>query len=275
MTADVQRLTVQFDGSPLQPRGTVYAIRSYEESGFVFKPQGPLDESPPYRLARNGGGTGIFPENGTAYLQLGAGNSLEVLPANTQPFRAVAVDLAEYSDVFANQPATVAFRGTKADNTTTDVTFTTDGILNQSERSDFETFRFPKSFNGLVRLEVLNTLFSLDNLVLETGRGATDTPDLQAPVVRIRGPLRRTTRLGFFVLAGTVTDDFGVARVQVRTGNGPWIRVSGNEQGWQHLFPLKARVNVFRVRAVDAAGNVSRSIWVLIRSLKKSSYLPR
>lgn len=155
-----------FDGTPQQPRGTSFLIAKYEEKGFLFKPLGPVDIVPPYRLGRNGGGVSLFPENGTAYLQLGTGNSFEVSGLKRETFTAVSIDLAEYSSLF-NTPQNIGFKGTKADGTSVTAQFTTDGVIDGTgPQSDFQKFQFPASFTNLVRLEATTSVFSLDNLAV-------------------------------------------------------------------------------------------------------------
>jgi|SRR6266404_6852224 len=92
-----ETVTITFDGPPPQPRGTAYAIPSYTESGMLFKPFGPIDTAPPYRLTRNGGGIEFSPDNGTAYLQTAFGDSLEFYAVDRSPFDLITVDLSRYS----------------------------------------------------------------------------------------------------------------------------------------------------------------------------------
>src|SRR5690242_14967417 len=117
--ASAQQHTINFDGPPVQPPGTQFAIAQYTESGFIFKPY-----IPPYGLTRNGGGTSFYPEDGTAYLQALMGDSLQFYPLDGSTFGLVSVDLAEYSTVFTSP--TVTFNGIKADGTTVSKTFTLD-----------------------------------------------------------------------------------------------------------------------------------------------------
>ncbi len=163
--ASAQEYTITFDGSPAQPPGTQYSIPQYTESGFIFKPFGPIDSAPPYRLTRNGGGIDFYPENGTAYLQALIGDSLEFYALNGSAFGLVSVDLAEYS-LFFTSP-TVTFNGFKADGTTVSATFTLDGAMDGTgPAADFQTFSFGPEFTSLVRVEVPTQGYSLDNLVV-------------------------------------------------------------------------------------------------------------
>jgi hypothetical protein len=163
--ATAQIYTIAFDGSPVQPPGTQYLIPQYTESGFVFKPFGPIDAAPPFRLTRNGGGISFYPENGTAYLQAMMGNSLEFYAINGAAFSLGSVDLCEYSMFFASP--TVTFNGFKADGTTVSATFTLDGVIDGTGAAgDFQTFSFGADFASLVRVEVPTQGYSLDNLVV-------------------------------------------------------------------------------------------------------------
>jgi hypothetical protein len=169
-----------FDGTPQQPRGSSFLIAEYEEKGFLFKPLGPVDIVPPYRLGRNGGGISQSPENGTAFLQLGAGHSFEVSGLKRETFTAVSIDLAEYSSPF-NTPQNIGFKGTKADGTSVTAQFTTDGLIDGTgPQSDFQRFQFPATFTNLARLEATTTGFSLDNLSVTD---VTTPPPIQPQVL--------------------------------------------------------------------------------------------
>jgi len=177
-----QVYSITFDGAPAQPRNTQFAIAQYTEAGMIFKPSGPIDSSPPYRLTRNGGGTSFYPENGTAYLQALLGDSLEFYALNGSAFSLVSVDLAEYSMFFTSP--TVTFNGFKADGSTVSATFTLDGIIDGTgPRADFQTFSFESDFSSVVRVEVPTQGYSLDNLVISfnpvdgDGDGVPDDED--------------------------------------------------------------------------------------------------
>ena len=160
--------TITFDGPPTQSPGTHYAIRQYTEGGFTFKPFGPLDSTPPYRLSRNGGGKSFSPENGSAYLQTLSGGSLEFFTTDGSAFRLISVDLAEYSisNIFPDIP-TVTFVGLKGDGGTVSTTFTLDGVIDGTgPLVDFQTFNFGPEFTDLVKVSVPTEGYSLDNLVV-------------------------------------------------------------------------------------------------------------
>lgn len=162
-----QEVTIGFDGAPLQPPGTHFAMAQYDEAGYHFQPLGPLATTPPYRMGRVGPNTTGRPNNGTAHLSLLYGDSCKVTRPDGKPFDVLRVDLAEYSTVFST-PQTTVFTGRKADQTTVTVSFTTDGFIDGTNPGvDFQTFTFPDTFRDLVSLETSNIL-AYDNLVLRT-----------------------------------------------------------------------------------------------------------
>jgi hypothetical protein len=163
-TCSLHALTLDMQSSPAQPPGTQYSINQYVEKGFRMKPTGMIDDNPPFRLTRNGGGIPLYPENGGAYLQLLSGNSFVLAAADGSAFNITSMDIAEYSTVFQT-PATASWRGYFSDDSFVDVSFTTDGFIDGiSPGIDFERFYFPPSFTGIVRLEATNSLFSFDNI---------------------------------------------------------------------------------------------------------------
>jgi len=183
-SAPAQTILITFDGSPPQPRGTAYSIPQYQEAGILFKPLGPIDTSPPFRLTRNGGGIEGVPDNGTAYLQTAYGDSLEFLPTDGATLDLVSVDLAEYSTVFP-APKSVTFLGFKHNGQMVEQTFTTDGVIDGTgPTQDFQTFYFSSRWKQLVRVEVQPTIYSLDNLVIRKRFRGVDSvlemgPDIQ------------------------------------------------------------------------------------------------
>ena len=144
--------------------GTGALIPYYDEDGFMTKPLGPILTQAPYGMALYG--PGKFPDNGTAFIKLGSGNSYEVFGMNGEIFDALSIDLAEYSTVFT-VPKTISFVGTKADGSLVRTSFRTDGKIGPgAPGGGFERFLFPESFQDLVNLRAANDLFSLDNLKL-------------------------------------------------------------------------------------------------------------
>jgi len=142
-------------------------IPQYIEDGFIVKAPGPVPTGPPnYKLARNGGGDSHSPENGTAYLQTGATDKVDIFAADGSAFYVTSVDLAEYSTVFYKPEVT--FVGTTAAGSTVSVTYTIDGFIDGTgPGADFQTFVFPNDFQNLVNLQVQGYGYSLDNLVVQ------------------------------------------------------------------------------------------------------------
>jgi len=279
-----ERVVFNFDGSPTLPIGTAAAINKYEESGFMFKPLGEIATRPPYNLARNGGGNGGSPEDSSAYLQLLYGDSLEVYGENGEHFRAISVDLAEYSTVYPT-PMTIGFRGIKANGEVVEAQFVTDGQIDGTgSLVDFQTFTFPETFTDLVRIETTTDRFSLDNLVIDREVAATSTPtpspaptatptvtsrpepdaDRTPPQVAVFGGARRQVREREIVLRGSADDDRAVKRVEIQTGNGPFFQAESRGKRWSQSVTLKKRRNLFLVRAVDASGNISATKRIVV-----------
>jgi len=180
VAASEMSLVITFDGPPAQPVGTEYGIPQYEESGFVFKPLGPIDSVPPFRLGRCGGGISFFPENGSVYLLTQLGESIEIFTADGSSFDLLSVDLAEFSTVFPF-PFNIKFLGFKANGQTVFESVVTDGIIDGTgPLEDFQTFTFGPKFKHLVRVEVMaeplpvpfppyldaSAPFALDNLTV-------------------------------------------------------------------------------------------------------------
>jgi hypothetical protein len=167
---------ITFDGPPLIPPGSAALIPQYFESDIWFRPLGPVDTNPPYRLGRRGGGSANFPENGTAYLNAGLGNSLVLSYLDDSPFDLWSVELAEYSTVVPNA-VTVQIIGYRYDGVVVVTNITTDGVIDGTGPvADFEQFFFDDRFRNLQRVEIPTSGWSLDNLgisksVPEPGRG--------------------------------------------------------------------------------------------------------
>jgi hypothetical protein len=176
-----QPIKITFDGPPIQPRNTVYAINQYTEADMLFKPFGPIDLRPPYRLVRNGGGytfdgLSVSPENYTTFIQAAFGCSLEFFYTKGSAFNLISVDLAEYSVFVAPRPVT--FIGTKIDGTIVSTNFVLDGIIDGGGLlMDFQTFSFGPEFTQLVKVEVPTEGYSLDNLFIELDSDGDGVPD--------------------------------------------------------------------------------------------------
>ena len=164
-----QRITVTFDGPPLQPPSSDYTLQYYSESGVWFRPLpgtdgfGRMGTSPPLG----------WPDDGTAYVHAALGDSLMFGLDDGSSFDPVSVDLAEYSDV-VRDPVTVHFVGYREDGTVVTEDIRTAGIFN-GVAPVFTNFSFSPSFSRLTRVEVPTIAWSLDNLRLfvpEPGTGA-------------------------------------------------------------------------------------------------------
>jgi hypothetical protein len=155
-------LQISFDGPPIQPPGTAYTVTNYIESGISFRPI-----SPSYGFTRVGEGLATRPQDGTAYLSAALGDSLLFSRTDSSLFSLVSVDLAEYSTVVPG-PATVQFIGYHVDGSKVTSSFTTDGIIDGTgPLADFQTFYFDsKDWSGLTHVEIPNSIWSLDNLIV-------------------------------------------------------------------------------------------------------------
>jgi hypothetical protein len=166
---------------PSLPRGSMHRS-SYTESGFTFWTSNGLAHT-------DSASSSAVPSNGTAFLQFLANQAPMLI---TRPgggtFDLWSVDLAEYSTVFP-QPKAVTFRGTRADSSVVFQTFTTDGVIDgPGTLEDFQTFHFNVGFTNLVRVEVLQPLFSMDNLVVQHFGNVN-----QQPTVNILQPTNGAT----------------------------------------------------------------------------------
>jgi hypothetical protein len=160
---------ISFDGPPEVRRGSAIVAHSYSESGYFFvgNPDGYI---------RNGGGFAPTPENGSAYLQASAGDSLVVTTVNGAAFSLTAVDLAGYSTVVPD--FSVPFIGYHSDGTTVSQTFSGNGIT-------FHTFYFGSEFSDLNRVEIPTWAWSLDNLVISVPEPGAPALGLAAAAVAL------------------------------------------------------------------------------------------
>ncbi len=160
-----QSLTwITFDGPPPQPPDTAYSIKSYSELGMFFTP---IDTNSLFaRFGRVGPGTSGLPDNGTAYLDAAAGESLKFSFVDNSVFDLVSIDLAEYSTLFPT-PLLVRFVGYRQDGSVVSTELTTDGLIDGTgPLPDFQTFHFGPEFTNLTRVEMPSAGWSIDNLVL-------------------------------------------------------------------------------------------------------------
>ncbi len=91
-----------------------------------------------------------------------------------------------------------------------------------------------------------------------------DRPDTAAPAVSVRGPKRITTRRPTSRIAGTASDNIGVAFVEAKVGPSAYRRAAGTAS-WSFTARLKKGNNPILIRAQDAAGNLSPTQRVTVR----------
>lgn len=84
-------------------------------------------------------------------------------------------------------------------------------------------------------------------------------PDRVKPVLTVTAPAAATSRASSnaFNLAGKVIELRGLAGVFVQSGTGPLRVATVINNNWSFRAPLTPGTNLFRIVAVDAAGNVS------------------
>lgn len=164
-------LQITFDGPPVPLPGTSAAVQAYGESGVWFLPiPGSISFGRRGSNPRDG-----WPDNGSAYVQAGLGDSLMFGLDAGSSFRLLSVDLAEFSTLYA-EPVMVRFTGYFADGSSVTTDLVTDGIIDGTgPLADFQTFYFGPEFSNLMRVEIPTFGWSLDNLVIaipEPGTGA-------------------------------------------------------------------------------------------------------
>ncbi len=154
----VSDLIVTFDPPPIVD-GTK-GIYAYNENSVSFR------RRVSSACAHADSGPSGLPDNGTGYLQFLAFSSDWYVEMGGDLFDARQVDLAEYSTVYTVR-SRITFVGYKLDGSSVSVTFVTDGIIDGTgPQADFQTFIFPTTFINLVRMEITEPLFSMDNLVV-------------------------------------------------------------------------------------------------------------
>ena len=145
-------LEITFDHPP-GGRGMDYFMQHYSESDLFFKP---LTGSVGFGLVTTQ--SPGLPDNGSCYLQAGTGNNLTFsLLSCSQVFSLNSVDLAGLNSSTPN--FTVNFIGYRAEGGTVTTSFTGSGI-------DFQTFHFGSDWSDLTQVEIPNSNWSLDNVVI-------------------------------------------------------------------------------------------------------------
>jgi hypothetical protein len=147
-------LHITFDGPPFQPPSSGFLVQQYFEEGMYFRP---IPGTDGFVRAWTNRATG-WPDNGTPYVQTGAGDSLMFSYHNSASFGLLSVDLAAFSIGIPN--FTVNFLGHRSDGSTISTSFSGSGI-------QFRTYNFsPEWSYDLTRVEIPNHTWSLDNLVV-------------------------------------------------------------------------------------------------------------
>jgi len=178
-------IQITFDGPPLIAPGTAKFVQQYYESNMWFRPLGVVE--PGNGFGRRGrplsDGPAYSPDNGTAYIQGAAGDSLVFSLLDGSTFNLLSVDLAEYSSVvpvFA-----VPFVGYRLHGSTVVTNLTPDGIIDGTgPLADFQTFNFGPEFSNLTRVEIPSSGWSLDNLVVSIACAAPRVASLEFPGLR-------------------------------------------------------------------------------------------
>lgn len=147
-------MTFTFEGLP---RGTSQQVGVYTEAGMHFGPGGVGS------LYLSGGGIAGYPDNGTGYLYIPDGWLTFSLTDSLHPtFNLVSFDAARYA---ALAPPTIGLVGYKVQ-IMGPVLTVTNYFTVSSSGSDFQTFYPDSSFVNLFQVTVVNSVWSLDNLVI-------------------------------------------------------------------------------------------------------------
>jgi hypothetical protein len=104
----------------------------------------------------------FYPDNGSAFITCAVGESLAFTFSNGSAFDLLALDLAEYSTVVPEG----RMPGYRLDGSIVTTELHADGIIDGTGPVvDFQTFTFDSRFRGLVRVEIPDDPWSLNNLV--------------------------------------------------------------------------------------------------------------
>jgi hypothetical protein len=138
--------TITFEGPPTQPPHSGILISSYYEAYMGF-----VQEDSVYYTRRNPAGAPGWPDNGTTYIAP-APWPVTCTRVDGAAFRLLSVDLAGYSDVVPDFPA--SFEGHCSDGSVVTTNFAVSGIV-------FQRYYFGPEFSDLTN--VLVTAGALDN----------------------------------------------------------------------------------------------------------------
>jgi hypothetical protein len=237
-----------------------FPTSEWREGGFVvFSPDDFWPASP--------GSFGFFAANGTTCVIVPTYRGpLAIRHAEGHLFSLRSVDLAEYSTSFQS-PQTITFVGTKGNGTTVRQSFVTDGIIDGTGPvADFQTFTFPAQFSGLVKVEVEQAGYAIDQIRMEV---LPETIPNRAPEVSA-GADQVITLPGTAGLVGMVTDDLLPVGSTVTLA---WSQVSGpgvvsfkaaTSRATEAVFP-KAGSYVVRLTASDGAASASDEAQIVVR----------
>jgi hypothetical protein len=139
-------ITITFEGPPTQPPRSAYLITNYYELAMSFVQMGRYGR-------RHSAGSPGWPDNGTTYIQPEP-RPVACTRLDGLSFRLISVDLAGYSAVVPDYPA--SFEGHRSDGSVETTNFQVSGIT-------FQRYYFGPEFGDLTN--VLVTAGALDNLV--------------------------------------------------------------------------------------------------------------
>jgi hypothetical protein len=101
---------------------------------------------------------------------------------------------------------------------------------------------------------------SVSRLVSFSNTPAAPAPDTSAPTVSISSPASGATVDGVITVAGSASDNVGVARVEVSVDGGAWAAANGTSS-WSRSVDTSGwaagSAHTIAARSIDTAGNVS------------------
>jgi hypothetical protein len=110
-------------------------------------------------------GTAVNESTGGA--RLSSDGSIRIQLSDGGNFSMQSIELAEFSQSYANTLQTITFTGFKSDNTIVTQDFTLDGIIDgKGNLTDYELFVFSREFTNLLYVDVGKTMVSLDNITI-------------------------------------------------------------------------------------------------------------
>lgn len=194
-----------------------------------------------------------YPNNGTLYARQLFSSALTVRHREGLPFTILALDLAEYSTVYAN-PLTVVFTGHKVDGSTVTQSFRTDGIIDGTgPLADFQTFTFDSSFTNLTKVVAGTSSFMADNLaVIVEGQETTPPAPPEPPLVydvTWDDPIHRVdqlTAVGGPFAPTSINSGTPTVRSQIGTMAGPAMEFNGSDYQ-QVRFAMRNGAEAYRL----------------------------